>query len=54
MSKKPKSERAIQLSIGGEVNRQVAVRQDIKQVSTTTTRDAIKAELEELHQLLDI
>jgi hypothetical protein len=53
VSKKPKFKQAIQVSIEGHVIGQVAVRQDIKQVSTTVG-DGIKAKLEELHELLNI
>jgi len=52
MRKKSKSTRGIQVTVGGDVSGQMAVGENIRQVSTKTTGNVTKAELEELHQLL--
>jgi hypothetical protein len=52
MRKKSKSTKGIQVTVGGDVSGQMAVGENIKQVSTKTTGNVTKAELEELHQLL--
>ena len=52
MSKKTKSTHGIQVTVGGDVSGQLAAGEHITQVSTKTTREVTKAELEEFRQLL--
>jgi len=52
MTKKQSRSNNIKVKVGGDVSGQMAVGENIKQVSTKTTGNVTKAELEELHQLL--
>jgi len=52
MRKKSRSTRGIQVTIGGDVSGQLAAGQNITQMSTKTTGEVTKAELEEFRQLL--
>src|SRR6266545_2563064 len=52
MTKKQSRSNNIKVKVGGDVSGQMAVGENIKQVSTKTTGKVTKAELEELHQLL--
>ncbi|HEX9331925.1 MAG TPA: hypothetical protein VF896_08570 [Anaerolineales bacterium] len=52
MSKKPKSTQGVRVTVGGDVSGQLAAGENITQVSTKTTSEVTKAELEEFRQLL--
>lgn len=52
MNKKQASENNIKVTVGGDVSGQLAAGHNIQQISTRTTSDVTKAEIEELHQLL--
>lgn len=52
MRKRTKSTRGIQVTVGGDVSGQLAAGENITQMSTKTTAELTKAELEELRQLL--
>jgi hypothetical protein len=52
MNKKTKSKQGIQVTVGGDVSGQLAAGENISQVSTKTTGEVTKAELEEFRQLL--
>ncbi|HEX9387085.1 MAG TPA: hypothetical protein VF918_12255 [Anaerolineales bacterium] len=52
MNKKPKSTQGIQVTVGGDVSGQLAAGENITQISTKTTGEVTKAELEEFRQLL--
>ena len=52
MNKKNRSTKGIHVTVGGDVSGQLAAGENITQLSTKTTGEVTKAELEELNQLL--
>jgi hypothetical protein len=52
MNKKQASENNIKVTVGGDVSGQLAAGSHIHQISTKTTSNVTKAEIEELSQLL--
>ena len=52
MNKKNRSTKGIHVTVGGDVSGQLAAGENISQMSTKTTGEVTKAELEELRQLL--
>jgi hypothetical protein len=52
MTKKPSGGNKINVNVGGDVSGQLAAGHNIQQISTRTTSNVTKAEIEELSQLL--
>jgi hypothetical protein len=52
MSQKPKPSQGIQVTVGGDVNGQLAAGENITQISTKTTPAVTQAQVEEFRQLL--